>query len=156
RLVDSLSPRDTIDVLGFSGAVSAMAATPVAADGSGKQRAHAFVQGLSAGGGTEMQEGVLQALRTDPGDDRIREVDVRTDGFIGNDDEIVGAAKGALGKSRLFTVGIGSAPNRALLGRLAQVGRGFASYLNLTESADDLASSIVERAGHPYLTDVSI
>jgi len=103
-----------------------------------------------------MQEGVLQALRTDPGDDRIREVYVLTDGFIGNDDEIVGAAKGALGKSRLFTVGIGSAPNRALLGRLAQVGRGFASYLNLTENADDVASTIVARAGLPYLTDIAI
>ncbi|HTJ42764.1 MAG TPA: VIT domain-containing protein [Kofleriaceae bacterium] len=156
RLIDSLGPRDTFDILGFAGSVSAMAPQPVGSDLAGKARGHAFVQSLSSGGGTEMQAGVLEALRVDPGDDRIREVYLLTDGFIGNDDQIVGAAKGALGKSRIFPVGIGSAPNRGLLDRLASVGRGFPSYLNLTENADDVAADIVAKSGHPYLTDVAI
>ncbi len=156
RLIDSLGPRDTFDVLGFSGAVSAMAPRPIGTDANGRARGHQFVQALSSGGGTEMQAGVLEALRTDPGDDRIREVYLLTDGFIGNDDDIVAAAKGALGKSRIFPIGIGTAPNRALLDRLANVGRGFASYLDLTENADDVAGPIILRSGHPYLTDVSI
>jgi Ca-activated chloride channel homolog len=156
RIVDSLGPRDSIDVLGFAGAVSAMSPAPVPADDVGIRGAHAFIRGLSSGGGTEMQAGVLEALRKDPGADRIRELFLLTDGFIGNDDEIVGAAKGALGSSRIFPVGIGSAPNRSLLDRLAAVGRGFPSYLNLTEQADDVARPLVARSSHPYLTDVAI
>jgi Ca-activated chloride channel family protein len=156
RILDSLGPRDTFDVLGFAGNVSAMAPSPVVADASGVARGHAFVRALSSGGGTEMQAGVLEALRKDPGADRIRELFLLTDGFIGNDDEIVGAAKGALGSSRIFPVGIGSAPNRSLLDRVAAVGRGFPSYLNLTENADDVARPLVARSAHPYLTDVAI
>jgi Ca-activated chloride channel family protein len=69
---------------------------------------------------------------------------------------IVSAARGNLGSNRIFSVGIGSAPNRSLLNQIAAVGRGFASYLNLTESAPDLAEDIVHRTALPYLTDVKI
>jgi Ca-activated chloride channel homolog len=43
-----------------------------------------------------------------------------------------------------------------LLDKLALAGRGFASYLTLTESADALAKNLVLKSAYPYLTDVSI
>jgi Ca-activated chloride channel homolog len=155
-LIDSLRPGDTFNVMAFSGSTHAMAAAPVAGDASGKQTGKAFVASLMAGGGTEMGPAIARALAVAPGNDRVRLVYFLTDGFVGNDDMIVSAARGNLGSNRIFSVGIGSAPNRSLLNQMAAVGRGFASYLNLGESAADVGEEIVRRTAFPYLTDIKI
>jgi Ca-activated chloride channel homolog len=155
-LIDSLRTGDTFNVLAFSGGTNAMAPAAVAADAAGKQAGKEFVAALSSGGGTEMGPAMARALAAPPGSDRIRLVFFLTDGFVGNDDVILRAARGNLGSNRIFSVGIGSAPNRSLLNQIAAVGRGFPSYLNLTESAADLAEDLVRRTGFPYLTDVRI
>jgi len=155
-LIDALHPGDAFNVLAFSGSSVAMAPAAITGDAAGKQAGKQFVASLTSGGGTEMGEAMARALATSPGDDRIRLVFFLTDGFVGNDDVILHAARGNLGANRLFSVGIGSAPNRSLLNQIAAVGRGFASYLNLGESAPDLAEDLVRRTAYPYLTDVKI
>jgi len=155
-LIDSLRPNDTFNVMAFSGSTNAMSATPLAGDLAGKSNGKQFVQTLEAGGGTEMGPAIAKALATTPGNDRVRLIYFLTDGFVGNDDVIVSAARKNLGVNRIFSVGIGSAPNRALLDEIAAVGRGFPSYLNLNESAADLGEELVRRTAFPYLTDVKI
>jgi Ca-activated chloride channel family protein len=155
-LIDSLRPTDTFNVLAFSGSSNAMAPAAIAGDPSGKQAGKAFVAALASGGGTEMGPAMARALAAAPGNDRIRLVFFLTDGFVGNDDMIVSAARGNLGANRIFGIGVGSAPNRSLLNQISAVGRGFASYLNLGESAPDLAEDLVRRTAYPYLTDVQI
>jgi Ca-activated chloride channel family protein len=155
-LIDSLRPGDTFNVMAFSGSTNAMAPSAIAGDATGKQTGKSFVASLTSGGGTEMGPAMVKALAAAPGNDRIRLVYFLTDGFVGNDDMIVSAARGNLGANRIFSVGIGSAPNRSLLDQIATVGRGFASYLNLTDPAADLAEDLVRRTGFPYLTDVQI
>nr|MDQ3370050.1 VIT and VWA domain-containing protein [Myxococcota bacterium] len=155
-LVETLTPRDTFDIIGFAGGVTAMARQPIAGDAVGKQQGHEFLASLQSGGGTEMGAGIAAALATEPGADRVRLVYFLTDGFVGNDDVIVSAARGQLGHNRIFTVGVGSSTNRSLLNQLAAVGRGFASYLNLTENPHDVGVELVRRSAYPYLTDVTI
>ncbi|HEY0993673.1 MAG TPA: VIT domain-containing protein [Kofleriaceae bacterium] len=155
-LIDSLRPGDTFNVMAFSGSTNAMAPAAIAGDGTGKQTGKAFVASLMAGGGTEMGPAIARALAATPGNDRVRLVYFLTDGFVGNDDMIVSAARGNLGVNRIFSVGIGSAPNRSLLNQIAQVGRGFATYLNLGESAANVGEDLVRRTAFPYLTDIKI
>jgi Ca-activated chloride channel family protein len=155
-LIDSLRPGDTFNVMAFSGGTHAMSPTAITGDGDGKQAGKAFVASLAAGGGTEMSDAMAKALATAPGNDRVRLVYFLTDGFVGNDDVIVSAARGNLGTNRIFSVGIGAAPNRALLEQIAAVGRGFASYLNLSESAANVGEDLVRRTAFPYLTDIKI
>jgi Ca-activated chloride channel family protein len=155
-ILDTLSDRDSFNIVAFASGVEAMADTAVRGDRAGKQRGLEYLKILQSGGGTEMEQGVSRMLTTSPGSDRIRVVYFLTDGFVGNDDVVVGAAKRFLGTNRIFTVGIGSAPNRSLLDRLAGAGRGFASYLTLTESAEKLAKDLVLKSAYPYMTDVQV
>lgn len=155
-LIDSLKPTDTFNVMAFSGGTQAMAQAAIAGDAAGKQMGKTFVSTLESGGGTEMGPAMVQALARNPGADRIRMVYFMTDGFVGNDDVIVTAARDNLGSNRIFSIGIGSAPNRALLNQIAAVGRGYASYLNLTENPGELGEDLVARSGFPYLTNIKI
>jgi Ca-activated chloride channel family protein len=107
-------------------------ATPVAS-ASGPRRRARFIDGLVAGGGTPLARGVLDALDEPVAPGRIRAVYVISDGLVGDDDVVVDAARGALGGNRVYPIGIGAAPNRYLLDALARVGRGFATYVGLTE-----------------------
>lgn len=155
-IISTLSERDTFNVVAFASGVDAMSTVAVRGDAAGKARGMEYLAAMQSGGGTEMEQGVAQMLMTTPGSDKIRVVYFLTDGFVGNDDVIVNAASKLLGTNRIFTVGIGSAPNRSLLDRLATAGRGYASYLTLTEPADKLAKELVAKSAYPYMTDVSI
>lgn len=155
-LIAAAGPRDTLVVLGFASGVTPLAERPLVADEAGKARARAFIEALASGGGTEMEQGMLASLAAEVGSDRVRMVYLLSDGFVGNDDVIVTSAKGALGHNRIFPVGIGTAPNRALLDQLGRVGRGFASYVNLSEKPGPIAKALARRSASPYLTDVAI
>jgi Ca-activated chloride channel family protein len=155
-LVDSLQPTDTFDVMAFSGDTAAMAPAAIPGDSAGKAAGDRFIDGLAAGGGTEMGPAIAKALETDPGNDRVRLVYFLTDGFVGNDDMIVSAARRNLGANRIFSIGIGSAPNRALLDQIASVGRGFPTYVNLGENASSIGEDLVRKTAYPYLTNIKI
>jgi len=86
----------------------------------------------------------------------MRMVYVLSDGQVGNDDVILKAARRSLGHNRIYTVGIGAAPNRHLLDRLAGLGRGFASYLAPADDPAELATRLTRKTTLPYLTDLRI
>lgn len=155
-ILDTLDDRDTFNIVSFAGNVTLMGERSIAGDRAGRKAGHAFLETLQSGGGTEMTAGMLASLQHAPGDDRIRMIYMLSDGYVGNDDVVIGAAKGALGVNRIFPVGIGEAPNRALMDQLAEVGRGFSSYLMLTESAEAVTPDLVKRSAYPYLTDVKV
>src|SRR5258706_14012058 len=73
--------------------------------------AKTWVQALRAGGGTEMAPALTFALngRETPG--YLRQVIFMTDGGVTNEEELFRLIASRLGNSRLFTVGIGSAPH---------------------------------------------
>jgi Ca-activated chloride channel family protein len=155
-ILDTLTARDTFNILTFSDSVETMATAPVTGDATGVRHGKDFLASFASGGGTEMQQGLIASLESDPGADRVRIVYVLSDGFVGNDDQVVAAAKGVLGHNRLYPVGIGSSVNRALMDQLGDVGRGFASYLTPAEDAGSLVPSLVRRSAYPYMTNVSI
>jgi Ca-activated chloride channel family protein len=155
-ILGTLTPRDTFNVLAFSDGVQTMSPAPVAGDATGIRAGHEFLAAFESGGGTELEQGLLQALETEPGQGRIRIVYLLSDAYVGNDDVVLAAARGVLGHNRIFPVGIGSATNRALIDQLAAIGRGFPSYLTPAEDPAALVPELVRRSAFPYLTNVTI
>ncbi len=155
-LIQTLSPRDTFNVISFASGTNQMSRSPIVANQNGIAQGLQWVDALSAGGGTDMEMGMLRSLTRKPGGDRVRMVYMLSDGFIGNDDVILSAAKKHLSASRIFPIGIGSSPNRYLFDRLGEVGRGFTSYLYEYDEAAAMATELIDRSAYPYLTKLEI
>ncbi|WP_411020152.1 hypothetical protein, partial [Salmonella sp. ZJJH21_0028] len=59
----------------------------------------------------------------------VRQVVFLTDGSVSNEDALFKHISAQLGDSRLFTIGIGSAPNSYFMRRAADVGRGTFTFI---------------------------
>jgi Ca-activated chloride channel family protein len=87
--------------------------------------------------------------------DHVRVVCFLTDGYVGNDMEIVGEVQ-KHPNARVFAFGIGTAVNHFLLDKMSEAGRGAVEYVNLADKADEAADRFYERVRSPLLTDLYI
>src|SRR6185436_5355321 len=111
---------------------------------------------LRAGGGTEMAPALTFALngRDTPG--YLRQVIFMTDGGVGNEDQLFKLIAERLGASRLFTIGIGSAPNSHFMTKAAQFGRGPFTYIGDVREVDQKMCGLFAKIEAPVLKDVAI
>jgi len=129
----------------------------VPADAEHVGRAKSFVSRLEASGGTEMVP-AMQAALTDRGDDgraRLRQVVFLTDGAIGNEQQLFDTIAGMRGRSRVFMVGIGSAPNTFLMSRAAELGRGTFTQIGAPDQVQERMRSLFEKLESPVVTNLS-
>ena len=154
--LDLLEPTDTFQIIRFSTDASQFGRTPVPATRGNLARAKRYVRSLHADGGTEMNEGVRAALGFAPDPERLRFVTFLTDGYIGNETEIIGEIHDLLGESRIFSFGVGDSVNRYLLERMAVIGRGAVAYLDLDDSGGEVMRLFFDRISHPALAHLEI
>lgn len=152
-----LDPQDSFNVIEFNSYTRALfpASRPVTADNV--DTAREWVAALESTGGTEM----MGALRVALGDQTgaagvVRQVIFMTDGAVGNEDELFAYIRTHLGDSRLFTVGIGSAPNSYFMTKAAEFGRGTFTYIGTPEEVAGKMGSLFAKLERPALTDVEV
>jgi Ca-activated chloride channel homolog len=153
--IDGLHPRDTFNLITFSGDTHILFPAPVPATPENLQRAQAFLASRSGGGGTEMMKAIRAALDPSDSQEHVRVVCFMTDGYVGNDLEIVSEIK-KHPNARVFSFGIGSSVNRFLLDKMAEAGRGEVEYVGLNDDGSAAAKRFHERVRSPLLTDISI
>lgn len=151
-----LAPGDRFNVIRFDHTMTSLFPAAVPADETNLDTAKNFVAGLEAQGGTEMLAPLKAALIDSEPEERtrIRQVVFLTDGAIGNENEIFSAIADRRGRTRLFMVGIGSAPNGYLMAHAAELGRG--SYTNIA-TADQVTERMHElftKLESPVATDL--
>ncbi len=153
--LDALYPQDTFNLITFAGDTHILFPEPVQATRENLKRAQEFLASRSGGGGTEMMKAIRAAL--DPSDHQghIRIVCFMTDGYIGNDMEIISEVQ-RHPNARVFSFGIGSSVNRFLLDKMAEEGRGEVEYVSLKDDGSAAARRFHERVRNPLLTDISI
>lgn len=151
-----LQPGDSFQLINFSTRASQLGSSPLEATPRNIQRARRHLRQLNSEGGTMMIEGIKAALDFPHDPERLRFVCFLTDGFIGNEAEILGEIQRRLGDSRIFSFGIGSSVNRYLMEHMAKLGRGAVAYLGSRDSATEIMDAFFERISHPALTDIRI
>ncbi len=152
---EGLNPRDTFNLITFSGDTHILFPHPVPATPENLRQAQNFLASRSGRGGTEMMKAIRAAL--DPSDvqDHIRVVCFMTDGEVGNDMEIIAEVQ-KHPNARVFAFGIGSSTNRFLLDKMAEYGRGEVEYVGLEDDGSAAAKRFHERVQSPLLTDISV
>jgi Ca-activated chloride channel family protein len=153
--LDGLNPQDTFNLITFAGDTSVLFEKPVPATEENLKKAQAFLDTRQGGGGTEMMKAIKTALDPSDAQDHLRIVCFMTDGYVGNDNEIIAEIQ-RHPNARVFSFGIGSSVNRFLLDKMAAEGRGDVEYVSLTDDGSAAAKRFHERVRSPLLTDISL
>ncbi|MEX5215080.1 MAG: marine proteobacterial sortase target protein [Nitrospiraceae bacterium] len=151
-----LRPEDRFNIIQFNSVTHRLFAAPQPAVQAQLDQAIGYVDGLQATGGTEMLPALTLALDGSPQPGRLQQVIFLTDGQIGNETELFTTIQERLGDRRLFTVGIGSAPNSYFMRRAAEIGRGAFTYIGRIDEVRDRMTDLFQKLEHPVLTDLAI
>lgn len=154
--LQKLTPADTFNVIVFNNSAQAFFPSPRPATGENVLEALDQLEMLKADGGTEMRSALEMALVGAERSARIRQLLFLTDGAVGNEDELLQLISSRLGDSRLFTVGIGSAPNSYFMTRAATIGRGTFSFIGKVEEVQSRMAALLTMLEAPVLTDIRI
>jgi Ca-activated chloride channel family protein len=153
--LNGLYPRDTFNLITFSGDTHILFPEPVPATSENLWKAQQFLQSRSGGGGTEMMRAIRAALDPSDAQGHIRIVCFMTDGYVGNDMEIIAEVQ-RHPNARVFAFGIGSSVNRFLLSKMAEYGRGEVEFVGLNDDGSAAAKRFHNRVRNPLLTDISV
>jgi Ca-activated chloride channel family protein len=153
--LDNLYPYDTFNLITFSGDEHILFSEPVPATKENLAKAQAFLESRTGGGGTEMMKAIKASMDPSDAQGHVRIVCFMTDGYVGNDMEIIGEVQ-KHPNARVFAFGIGSSVNHFLLDNMAKYGRGEVEYVALNDDGSAAARRFHERVRNPLLTDISV
>ena len=153
--LDNVYPRDTFNVILFSGDTKILFSEPQPATRDNIEKAKWLVAGAHGNGGTEMMKAIRAALEPSDASDHVRITCFMTDGQVGDDMEIIGEVQ-KHPNARVFAMGFGYSPNRFLLDKITEYGRGEVEYVTENGDAKSAAKRFHERIRNPLLTDVAI
>ncbi len=157
QFVSGMNPDDTFQIMKFSETASSMSPEPMQNTPTNVRRGVDYINSMSGMGGTMMIEGVRACVGYPEDRDRIRYIVFLTDGYIGNETEILSELRTTLGENtRLFSIGVGSSVNRYLIEGLAEEGRGYATYVGLDQDPKSAVEDVYNKINNPYLVGIDI
>ncbi|CAN5341486.1 hypothetical protein BH10CYA1_BH10CYA1_16310 [soil metagenome] len=156
-IVDHMNPQDSFQIIAFAQQQKLLFENKAQqVTGARKIQANQFIDELQANGGTWMGPAVEKACSIPPDEHKLRIVTFMTDGYVGNDLEILGLIKKNRSTSRWFSFGTGNSVNRMLIDGIATEGGGEADYVLLNTSGAEVGKKFYDRISSPVLTDVSV
>ena len=156
-----LKPGDRFNIIQFNSYTDKLFHFPQPVSHHSLRQAQQYVDNLKAEGGTEMATALRAALskqnnHVDDKNTGVRQVIFLTDGSIGNEDALFSIIESQLGNSRLFTIGIGSAPNSHFMNRAAKFGRGTHTYIGNVSEVQTKMETLFSKLESPVLTNIHI
>src|SRR5688572_4229326 len=153
--MEGLYPHDTFNLITFAGDEHILFDQPVPATKENLRKAQGFLESREGHGGTEMMKAIRAALDPSDAQGHMRIVCFMTDGYVGNDMEIISEVQ-KHANARVFAFGIGNSVNRFLLDKMAEHGRGEVEYVSLNDDGSAAARRFHERVRNPLLADITV
>jgi len=154
--LERLKPSDKFNIIWFNSEAHKVFYDSQQASKTRIRYAQQFVGLLNAEGGTEMLPALKLAFDTKPDLAYLQQVIFLTDGNVSNERDLFTYIKSHLGESRLFTVGIGSAPNSFFMKRAARAGRGTYTFISDTQEVAEKTEGLFRKLESPALTDIHV
>jgi Ca-activated chloride channel family protein len=153
--LERLTPRDRFNIMRFANQTDSLFDGVRNATTAARQLAAQFVAATRAQGGTNMRPALLAALAGMPTDGRLRQIVFLTDAAISNEAALFDEIASRIGQNRLFTVGIGSAPNSYFMQRAAELGRGSFTYIGNTQEVGETMRALFRKIERPMATGLA-
>ena len=156
--IDRLGDSDRFNLIRFSDVTDSLFEEERAAEPANRMFAKLYLRSTDASGGTMMQPALHKALPASPDrgeTNRLRQVVFVTDGAVSNETGLFRDIRARLGASRLFTVGIGSAPNSYFMRKAAEAGRGSFVYIGDIKQVGAKMSGLFEKLERPAMTGLA-
>jgi len=151
-----LRPEDSFNIIEFNSTVGSLSEHAIPATDFNLRHAKQYVYNLDADGGTEIAKAFTRVLQGQTQTDYLRQVIFMTDGSIGNEKQIFEQINNTLGSNRLFTVGIGSAPNSHFMRRAADIGRGNFTFIGNNTEIRSKMQLLLKQLKNPALKELSL
>lgn len=162
KAVSRLTPRDSFNIIEFNDGASSLFDGAEQATPNRLMVADHYITRLEAKGGTEIMGALRMALAPRYGEEgrssgeMLQQVVFITDGAVGNEVELFRYIHENLDRRRLFTVGIGSAPNSYFMRKSAQFGKGTFTYIGDTDEVSEKMELLFTRMEQAVLTDLVV
>lgn len=160
--IKRLQPQDRFNLIQFNSNTRSLFPDVQPATQAMRARAISYAKALSAGGGTEMYSAIDSALTQryaalETGQpERLRQIVFLTDGAVGNEQQLFELIKQKLDNSRLFTIGIGSAPNSYFMSKAAEFGRGSFTHIGSMKMVAERMTGLFRKLEAPVLTGLEV
>lgn len=154
--IENMNPEDTFNLISFSSDLARCFPNTVPNTPENRAAALKYLGALDGDSGTEMLPAIRAALGGPRDEKRLRIVCFMSDGFVGNDMELLGEIKNTAGAARFFAFGIGNDVNRFFIEQAAREGRGAAEIVTLESKGDDAAQRFCQRIQSPVLRDITV
>nr|WP_235694279.1 marine proteobacterial sortase target protein [Brucella intermedia] len=149
-----LQPGDRFNVIRFDDTLTRFFEDSVEANQQNIASARRFVTSLEAQGGTAMLPALHAALDDSHQGNGLRQIVFLTDGEISNEQQLLDAIAARRGRSRIFMVGIGSAPNSYLMNHAAELGRGTFTHIGSAAEVNERMRALFDKLENPAVTDL--
>ena len=147
-------PEDRFNIITFNDSVDMLFSYPMTGTSEHIRKALRYIRGLDADGGTEIGPALYKALDGSTNLNRVRQVIFLTDGCVGNEQQLFQTVRERLGDSRLFTIGIGSAPNSYFMRNIAERGKGSFTYIGNVNEVQMRMEELYTKLENPMLTEI--
>ncbi|WP_087018241.1 marine proteobacterial sortase target protein [Thaumasiovibrio subtropicus] len=154
--LDRLSTHDWFNIILFNHEAKTYQPQPLQATPEQIRRAKAFVNTLQADGGTEMSPALNLAFNQHAFPDALNQVVFITDGAVSNEQALFEQIQTQRNDRRLFTVGIGSAPNSYFMRRAATEGQGTYTYISVINDVDKQMRLLFDQISNPVMKDITL
>jgi Ca-activated chloride channel family protein len=160
QAISLLTNRDSFNIIAFDSSADLLFSKTQMVSNNSISQAHQFIDNLKADGGTEMYRPLSQALMmakdSEQSTQAIRQLVFITDGAVANEYELMQLLDGAQNSFRLFTVGIGAAPNGYFMKKAAQFGRGDYVYIQNINDVQRSMSALMTKISQPAISNIEL